>query len=86
VFDNEETEEEETEETRDPQRWSWIRFWSTVFAGIGAYWALWGAMWEQVSNLMDEHHEWKNGRETFAERAALEIEALTKEPAPVKAD
>lgn len=83
MFDNEETEQEENEETRDPQRWSWIRFWSTIFAGIGAYWALLGAMWEQVSNLMDEHQEWKTERQRMQDRATLEIEALTNAPMKV---
>jgi hypothetical protein len=79
VFDEDEDETESTEK-RDPQKWAWTPFWSLFMAACAAQMTLWATFWVGVSDLMDSHHEWRTGREKFAERAALEIEALTKDP------
>lgn len=83
---NDEDEETTESESRDPQKWAWISFWSLFMAACAAHLTLWSHFWVGVSDMMDSHRAWRDGREEFAERAALEIEALTKDLAPTKVD
>jgi hypothetical protein len=75
-MDEDETTTEETE--REPRKWAWINFWSIMVAGTGAYFGLLNAMIQDVSSLMDEHHDWQVSRRTMMEEGAREIEAMTK--------
>jgi hypothetical protein len=74
-------DEQETEQSaeRDPQKWSWVAFWSIWVAGIGAYFNLIAVLFGSISDLMDKHQDWKRDQADFARRAALEIEALAKD-------
>lgn len=79
MFNEDETEQEETEVTRDPHRWSWTTFFSILVASVGAWFNLIAIVWAQVSDQMDKHKDWKDEQAEFRQRASLEIEALTKE-------
>jgi hypothetical protein len=80
VDNEDETEQEETAEKRDPQKWSWLEFFSLATSMVAAYCKLWGVWLDGIADLMDKHQAYKDDREEFAERAAIEIEALTKTP------
>ena len=67
----------------DPPRWSWITFWSIIVHAVGGCFALAAHTVASVSEAMDAHVEWKNTRKAFEDRATLEIEALTRAPAPL---
>jgi hypothetical protein len=83
--DEDETEKDSTDED-GPQKWSWIEFWSLMLYMVAAYFKLWAVLWDGVAELLSRHRLWRDEREKFQERAAIEIEALTKDPAPAKAD
>lgn len=74
---------EEAEEKITPGRqWQWIIFWSMVINGIGNLIQSFAGMWHDIAVAMISHGNWQNEQREFQERAALEIEALTREPAP----
>lgn len=77
-----EDEEITPEEKRDPSPWSWTYFWSVMVSGASGYFRLLGAILTDIEHAMDEHVEYKRTRKEFYARAGLEIEALTREPAP----
>lgn len=68
----------EDTEKRDPAQWSWVTFWSIITAGVSAWFALVGAMFEDIGNAMTEHVEYTRDRKKFAEEGARELEALVR--------
>lgn len=82
-MDADEAQTENAPEPRDPQPWSWVTFWSILVGACSGWFRLCGAMIGMIERAMDEHVEYTVSRKAFAERASLEIEALTREAAPV---
>lgn len=80
--DDEEVESQESEDKATPIKWSWTNFFSLMVGAVGQWFHLCGIVMEQISGQMDCHVTWVTDREKFAERAALEIEALVAAPKP----
>lgn len=78
MSDEDETTTEETEERGEPRKWAWINFWSIMMSAFGAWCGLINAVANDISNLMDEHHDYQANRQQMMEQGAREIEALTK--------
>jgi hypothetical protein len=79
VYDEEETEEEDTTEQRDSEKWSWLEFYALMVRMVATYCKLWGVLFDSTAELMEKHRRYKDSRVDFHERAAIEMEALTRE-------
>lgn len=76
---NDEDEELEESAEVDPEKWSWVEFYGLAFHMLATYCKLWGVWFDGIGEMLTKHAKWKDSREEFAKRAALEIEALTKD-------
>lgn len=77
-----EDEETTTENKSAEAQWQWIIFWSMIVNGIGNVVDAFAGMWHDIAVAMVAHGNWVSEQRDFQKRAALEIEALTREPAP----
>jgi hypothetical protein len=79
-----EDEKEEAAEIVEAQKWEWISFWSLVIKAISGWFTFCGLVIESFAEQLDGHRGYTDGRKAMQERAAMEIEALTKDLAEVK--
>lgn len=77
-------DDEATEET--PAQWSWINLGSIFVAWWYGLFMITSNTMKQISEAMESHVEWKTSRKDFAQRAALEIEALTRLPETARSE
>lgn len=82
MHDDDDDETEATPAEPEGRKWSWLWFFSILLAGVKGWFVLIAGILNDIETSMDSHVDYQRNRKVFEQRVAMEIEALTMEPAP----